>query len=239
VSVPRLTCLTPTVRLADKLPYLMDLYDCLLAQSMYDWEWIVMADVAADYEILQARWWDERVRVVFDDLADVDRSARHPIPTLYNRWYPQAKGEFLMAAFDDDLLHPDIFKVYTEYFDANPQQLAAYVSMQHQSVDRPGVSDTNRTYWIPAGPTRRQGMLDCQIDGGQTCIRRELLDLVPAPWWPETTEHDLLRHCDGRYLDHMAQATDFPPCGDPNTAYVVHRFTPVSTFTNNIGVVHG
>jgi hypothetical protein len=237
--MPRVTCLTPTVFVGRKLPYIRDLYNCLLAQTMTDWEWILMCDRFEDYDRLMRYQIDKRVKLVYDDLADVDRSQRHPIPTLYNRWYPQAKGEFLFPAFDDDLLHPDIMKVFCDFFDARPDNDACYISLQHQHVDKPGVSDEGRAHWLLADRLRMSGMLDCQIDGGQACIRKTLLDKVPAPWWPETAAWGELRHCDGLMLQNFSQATDFYPTGITDVAYLTHRFTPVSTFTNNRGVIHG
>lgn len=239
MPAPRVTCLTPTHKTAEKLPYLLDLHSCLVNQTMPDWEWILMADQREDYDILLQADLDPRVSLVYDSLEDVDRGQRHPIPVLYNRYYPEARGEFIFPAFDDDLINWHTFGVFTSYFDANPGSRACYISLQHQYVDAPGIQDENRAHWLPADRIRTSGMLDCQIDGGQACIRKSLLDDVPAPWWPETAVWSEVRHCDGLYLQHLSQATDFVPTGEPGVPYLIHRFTPVSTFTKNTGVVNG
>jgi hypothetical protein len=81
-------------------------------------------------------------------------------------------------------------------------------------------------------------MLDCQIDGGQACIRTTLLDKVDPPWWPEDADWGNVRHCDGLMLEYFARnGVIFWPTGNPETGYLIHRFTPVSTFTRNTGQI--
>lgn len=227
--MPRVSVFTPTVDPGVKMPYLSDLYGSILRQTMPDWEWVLMTDRPEDHEALQAVLWDDRVRLVFED--QMDRDTQHPIPFLFNRFFPEARGEFLIAAFDDDFLHEDTFKVSVEFMDANPDQLACYFGLQHQRVSGPGIADGGRLDWFRADYTRTSGQVDCQMDGGQACIRKTLLDRVSPPWWPETPERGSLTHCDGIYLERLTQATSFAPAGDPNVPYLTHRFTPVSTFT--------
>jgi hypothetical protein len=227
--VPRVSVFTPTVDPPRKMLYLNDLYGSILSQTMPDWEWVLMTDRPEDYDALRAVYWDERVKLVFDD--SLDRSSQHPIPYLFNRFFPEGEGDFIIAAFDDDFLHEDTLKVCVEFMDAHPGQDACYFSLQHQRVSQPGISDGNRSDWFRADYVRSSGQVDCQMDGGQACIRRTLLDRVPPPWWPETPAGGALSHCDGLYLENLTRMTTFAPCGDPDIPYLTHRFTPVSTFT--------
>jgi hypothetical protein len=229
--MPRVSVFTPTVDSAVKTPYLNDLYGSILRQTMPDWELTLMTDRPEDYEALQAAGWDDRVRVVFDD--SMNHATQHPIPFLFNRFFPEARGEFIIVAFDDDFFHEDTFGVCVEFMDANPDQLACYFSLQHQSVSGPGIVEGGRSTWFKADHVRVSGGVDCQMDGGQACVRKTLLGRVPSPWWPETPDRGSLTHCDGLYLEKLTEFTSFTPAGDPDVPYLTHRFTPVSTFTKN------
>lgn len=220
------------------MPYLRDVYECLKAQTMPDWEWLLMTHEENDREALPEAMamagipQGGNIRIFHAD--SPDRATIHPMCNLFNTFFPMARGEFLFDYSDDDLISDDCFQTFTEFFDKNPMANAAYVSLQHEYTD--GVN-ANRTYWIKADRPRRTGLLDGHVDGSQVCIRKMLLDKVPPPWWPETTDRAVLRHADGMYIEKMAQAAMFFPAGNVNKAYVVHRFTPVSSFTTNTGQV--
>jgi hypothetical protein len=233
----RVSILTPTVNVKAKLPYLRDALACLHAQTMPDWEWILMTDHPVDYYLLdELDDRSPRIRRVCE--APKDRSVQHPMPFLFNKFVPQTRGEFVFAMSDDDLIAASCLQAFTDHFDANPESDACYVTLKHQYVTGPGITNEGSAHSLMASRPRGQGQLVCQIDGGQVCVRKSLYDKVPAPWWPETPEPSELRIVDGRYMDNMAQnGTLFQPAGDPNVVQVVHRFTPISTFTTNIGPV--
>jgi hypothetical protein len=232
--MPKISVFTPTVNVQAKLPYLQDAYASLKAQTTDDWEWWLLVDRVKDFEFLQD---EEIINSLGYDVVHlgIPSQGAHPMPFLLNQTFPLANGEFLFSFSDDDILHPDTFKVFTEFFDANPAEDACYVSLGHAYVNGPG--EAEGLLAIPADRPRGQGQLRNQIDGGQACIRKSLLNKVPGPWWPEDPTWGNLRSVDGGYLEHLASAATFQPAGDPGIPYVLHRFTPVSTFTKNTGPV--
>jgi hypothetical protein len=233
--MPRISVFTPTVNVREKLPYLQDAYKSLRAQTVDDWEWTLLLDRTEDYDFLRDEVRDSG-DLHWDELyLDTPSEGSHPMPYLLNKAFRQARGELLFSFSDDDILHPDTFRVFTEFFDQNPDEDACYVSLGHAYVNGPGSAEGHVA--IPASAPRGQGALRNQIDGGQACIRKSLLNKVPGPWWPEDPTWGNLRSVDGGYLEHMASAVTFQPAGDPGIPYVLHRFTPVSTFTKNTGPV--
>jgi hypothetical protein len=103
-------------------------------------------------------------------------------------------------------------------------------SLQHQCVSS-AEDDAVGTYWLLADSPKGTSQLDGLRDGGQVCIRNSLLERVSYPWWPESPNPTDVRHMDGGYLENVARAAIFQPVGEVMRPYVVHRFTPVSTFS--------
>jgi hypothetical protein len=230
----RIGVYTPTHQVAAKLPYLQDCRHCLQTQTVSDWEWHILTDTPEDYECAKSELaLPQNAHVLYGSPAD--RQAQHPLPWLLNRFFENSDNEFLFLYADDDLLHPELFELLISCFDTVPgdSNAAFWVSLAHTYATEPGIPPDGfpLAYWIPADGPRVQGMLDCRVDGGQVCVRRSHLDSVPKPWWPESAHPDTVRHMDGLYLENVAAKVTFFPAGSIDIPYVVHRFTPVSTFS--------
>lgn len=225
----RISVFTPT-RGEDKLPYLFQALIDLQAQTFGEWEWFIL-DNAEERRHYLARVLDsadERVKYVYDN--DFDRSQVHAMPYLLNKYYPQATGDLIFYLSDDDRLDPALFSTFVSWFDKNPDTSAAWVSLGLVNVTGPDDEGMLRGA-IPAEGVLSAGMLDNRVDGGQIMHRKSCLDVIGQPYFPESVADESARHCDGQFMEKLAQHWNFYPVGVSSKFYVTHRFTPVSTFT--------
>ncbi len=237
--MPRISVFTPT-RGEEKRPYLKQVLDTLRAQTMSDWEWWVLdnSDDMGLYHEFEKDAYDDvrqdKIQYVWDN--DFDRSQVHAMPYLLNKYYPLANGDLVFYISDDDLLHPDTFQTFVDFFDAEPDKSVTYVSLGHAHVTSPTDSLVFRSAITTSG-VRGAGQVDCQIDGGQIMHRKSCLDSLEKPWFPESADDASARHCDGQFMEKLAQHYPFYPTGHPTRLYVQHRFTPVSHFTPSPGKI--
>lgn len=234
----RIGVYTPTHRVAAKIPYLRDCLKCLQAQTFSDWEWNILTDNPEDYACAKSEL-DLPPNAHVRHAAPADRHAQHPLPWLLNHFFEKSDTELLFLYADDDLLHPELFALFADCFDTVPEEsnAAFWVSLAHTFVSGAGMTAAGLPIvsWIKADGPRVAGTLDCRVDGGQVCVRRSHLDSIPRPWWPESSDPGTVRHMDGLYLENVASNGVFFPAGNTDTPYVVHRFTPVSTFSPSGG----
>lgn len=222
----RISIFTPT-RGEEKLPYLKQALSDLQGQTVPDWEWFIL-DNNPDASLVTIGDEDDRIRYRYDN--DFDRSQVHAMPFLLNKYYPQADGDLIFYLSDDDRLDPDLFSTFVSWFDKNPDEAAAWVSLGLYNVTGPDDPGSLRGA-IPAEGVLTAGMLDNRVDGGQIMHRKSCLDVIGQPYFPESVADESARHCDGQFMEKLAQHWNFYPAGVSSKYYVTHRFTPVSTFT--------
>lgn len=225
----RVSVFTPT-RGREKLPYLVQAMRSLQAQDMTDWEWLVLDN--NDHKGVVSLGFAERdlrIKVIYDN--DFDRSQVHPMPYLLNKYYPQANGDLIFYLSDDDLVRPALFGMFTEFFDSHPEDDACWVTLGVCNAGSPA-TDNAPVYYIHADRVKGAGTIDQQVDGGQICHRKSVLDRM-TEWFPQAAEISTARHCDGLFMENMARTgVTLVPLGSPFVPYVIHRNTPVSTFTS-------
>jgi glycosyltransferase involved in cell wall biosynthesis len=229
----RISVFTPTGT-EEKIPFLKQALVSLQAQTMTDWEWWVLdnSPTMALYHMLEEDAYvpvrQDKIRYVYDN--DFDRSQVNFMPVLLNRYYPEANGDLIFYMSDDDLLDPNTFKVFVDFFDSHPDEYVCWASLQMLNVTSHEDAGRERG-WIKADKIRHLGELDCQVDGGQICHRKSALAAIEQPYFPESANHQSASHCDGQFMEKLAAHFPFHPVGDPEVAYAIHRFTPVSYFT--------
>lgn len=100
MPAPRVSVIVPTYNRATFLPHLLD---SLLAQTMRDWEAVVVDDGSGDDTVACVRAYmrrDERVRLFV-------QPRNGGLPAAINRGLRAARGEYLTYCGDDDLYTPD------------------------------------------------------------------------------------------------------------------------------------
>ena len=171
-------------------------------------------------------------RIVYEEIGftEAERAERYITAVLLNRYYPKAAGRVIFYISDDDLMEPGCLARCMAELDGHPEQSVVWFTMwrtawsQQQQRFRPAGS-------IPAvnavGVGTGQPQADCRIDGGQVAHRRECLDQIDQPWFPEDRSKYVAMHADGVFLQKLANRYVFHPVPE---YLMTHRVTPLSTW---------
>jgi glycosyltransferase involved in cell wall biosynthesis len=234
VTRPRISCFLPSF---NKHGFAVEAVQSVLDQDTGNWELFILEN-STDRQtrvLLKELPVTEDPRIRYDELDDLDeiRNSRYITSWLLNQHYPRAQGDFIFYLSDDDLLHPAIFGEIAKHFDENLDHDALYFSLARSPAGLPGEgTDFGSSVWPPiiASVSRGPSQVDCQIDGGQVCYRKEVLTRMEQPWFPEDARGDTACHSDGLFLDKLAHLATFHPL----PVYgVKHRMTPLSTWTRH------
>ena len=107
----KFSIITPEHR-QDNFPYLLELYDSILAQTYENWEWVIYTNGDVTPDNLPPRIkQDERVKV-FQDLTDNTK-----VGYIKNRAFHLGSGDVLVEVDHDDAITPDcleeLYKAYS------------------------------------------------------------------------------------------------------------------------------
>lgn len=206
----------------------------VLDQDFEDWElWVLENSTDGRTRSILRNFLptdDPRIHFEVIDLDVEIRANYSPAAYLDNRWYPKANGEIILYISDDDLFMPGLFSSISSYFNNYPDREAVYFHLARTRAVRPGTGTTwgERFAGIPADLPRGAGEVDCQIDGGQVAYRKQVLNKIDSPYFPECNDGDA-GHADGLHLEKITQAgIIFYPLP---VAGVIHRHTLVSTWS--------
>lgn len=207
----------------------------VLAQDFKDWElWVLenSTDNGRTRALLEKSTpvkVDARIRYLRLNISKEIRDSRYVAAWLLNEYYPRATGDFIFYLSDDDLFTPGIFSSAVRYFDEHSKHHALYFGLYRTLANKPGEGhgDRNVVGEIPARMPLFAGRLDGYVDGGQVAYRRQVLDSIGQPYFPDDKDGALARHCDGLHLEKVAKQFVFWPL---NVTGVIHRHTPKSTW---------
>jgi glycosyltransferase involved in cell wall biosynthesis/tetratricopeptide (TPR) repeat protein len=113
---PKVTALISTF---NRPQYLAEAISSIEAQSMDDWELIVLNDGGVDVAGVVEKFADPRIVYVPDD---VNKGAA----IRFNQGLHLAKGDYVCYLGDDDLFYPNHFEVLSKALDDNPEAGLAY-----------------------------------------------------------------------------------------------------------------
>lgn len=232
---PRITVFLPS---HNKGGFAVEAARSVFEQDFDDWElWILenSTDDGRTRKLLRKYVDLDDPRVIYEDidLPAAIRNEFHACPYLLNQYYPLANGEIIFYISDDDLFMPGVFRTVVDYLDSNPAHHAVYFHLARTSADSPGEGKLWRERWsgIAADAPRAAGQLDCFVDGGQIAYRKHVLDAIKQPYFHPGKKHSEAAHADGMHLESIARAGfQFHPVDIPG---VIHRHTPVSTWTKS------
>ena len=212
--------------------YVRDAIGSVLDQDCTDFELWVLENSDDDGETRTAvAPLLQDPRVIYEEitLSEEDRiPVRYPTAVLLNRYYPKASGEYIAYISDDDVFDPQCFSRCLAEFAAHPDYHAVWFTMWREQWDASQVR-FRAAGSIPAvnavGAGTGQPKADCRVDGGQVIHRRECVEEVGQPLFPEVmgTAH----HADGVFLQKLADLHPLHPIPD---RLLTHRCTPLSTW---------
>jgi glycosyltransferase involved in cell wall biosynthesis len=183
--MPRATVVIPCYNYAR---YLQECVDSVLAQTMPDWEAIVIDDASTDEtpEVM-SRLTDPRIRLVRHEqnLGNIG---------TYNQGYRMARGEFVVMLSADDRYKPEYLRRTIALFDAHPEVGLVYTPCEQ-------IDDQGRSLGTRPVPHSRDGvydelrwlMFDNYIPHSAAIARRSVLEDVGLydPLFPRSGDWEL------------------------------------------------
>ncbi|MDR0621084.1 MAG: glycosyltransferase [Deltaproteobacteria bacterium] len=137
---PKVTALISTF---NRPKYLEEAIGSIVAQTMEDWELIVLNDGGVDVADVVAKFADPRILYVPDE---VNKGAA----IRFNQGLNMAKGDYVVYLGDDDTFYPNHFEVLSKALDENPEIGMAY-------------SDLYAVSSVADGKTGKRHILDKQM----------------------------------------------------------------------------
>ena len=113
---PKVTALISTF---NRPQYLAEAIESIRAQTMDDWELIVLNDGGVDVGHVVANFADPRIVYVPDE-----RNKGAAI--RFNQGLRRAKGDYVCYLGDDDTFYPNHFEILSKALDDNPEAGLAY-----------------------------------------------------------------------------------------------------------------
>ncbi|MDR2461537.1 MAG: glycosyltransferase [Deltaproteobacteria bacterium] len=116
IDHPKVTALISTF---NRPQYLAESIKSVLAQTMNDWELIILNDGGIDVADVVAKFADPRITYVPDS---VNKGAA----IRFNQGLHLSRGDYVCYLGDDDLFYPNHFEVLSKALDENPEAGLAY-----------------------------------------------------------------------------------------------------------------
>jgi GT2 family glycosyltransferase len=116
MAAPKVSVVVPTFNIAR---YVGDCLASVRAQTLSDWECIVVDDGSTDATA-------QRIRQDADPRIKLIEQSNKGVSTARNLGLASARGTYLLFLDGDDLLHPQALSRLSAHLDAHPQAVAAY-----------------------------------------------------------------------------------------------------------------
>ena len=125
---PKVTVILPTY---NRAAYLTQAIDSIRAQTLKDWELIIVDDASSDKTPEVVRDFvqqDPRIRYY-------RHNSNQGVATVRNTGLKHARGTYIAFQDDDDLSHPERLHRQVDYLDAHPHVVLLYTHMVNFSSD--------------------------------------------------------------------------------------------------------
>ncbi len=189
--------------------------DSLLAQTHANWSGVLMdSGVLLDqgyFNYLK----DPRLKVMHSGEKPGMGKTVNMASWCFNRWLKSgaATGELVMYLCDDDILYPDAFKTFWDfYLKHNREPQAMYASQDIGVVYPDGKTKIvgQRIADRPAGRLVGGKRLDCKVDYLQFCHTRTILDKFREAYKTDDIHSEDKRdahHADGIFMEQIGAIT--------------------------------
>lgn len=223
---PKISCLLVS---HEKPQYVNDAINSVLAQTLQDWELLIM-DSGSLLQAGHFSWLnDPRIKLMASDEDDGLRKRVAMAPWCYNQMLGKCKADIVCYLCDDDLYYPNAFETLVNFFESNREAQACYASQDMVTIRPDGSSfhAGERRALVARGPMADGPRMDCQVDYLQFCHRREIINLLPGRpvFWPENKNTQ--SHADGVFMDRIG---DLVPILPIDIKISQNRRTPISTY---------
>lgn len=166
---------------------------------------------------------DTRIRYFEENLTSSFRKSFNVEPWLRNKYYPKARGDYLVFLADDDLLLQNCLSESVSFLEKNRAnviyfgQYIQYLNSGKQYFDS---MVREPSILLRKGKDNPRELLD----GGQVIFKTKLLKKLPQPFFP--TEFSVEEICDRLFLEKLSALESFQPI---RKILGVKRVTKIST----------
>lgn len=217
---PKITCILVS---HEKPEYCQQAIDSVKNQDMSDWQLII---VDSGYLINNNffKETDNRIQVLKSGETLHMRSEKTMASWCFNKCFREnlINGELVMYLCDDDILYPNAFSTFVNYYEENPHCMAMLASQDIGVITKQGkeyiTSERRATTFV--GQCCSGQKLDCVYDYLQLCHKKELWNEVK---WSEDKNDK--NHADGIFMDKIGDIVAIHPI---DIKIGVNRRTPRS-----------
>jgi glycosyltransferase involved in cell wall biosynthesis len=201
----------------NKPRFVKEAVQCVLDQTHPNWEATLM-----DSGVLLKQGYfdylkDPRFKIIPTGETPEFARARNMASWCLNHWLnsDRAKGELVMYLCDDDLLYPEAFATYWDFYvEHNREPQAMYASQDIGVVDAQGQNQVvgRRIADRPRGRFCRGGRLDCRVDSLQMCHTSRILEKYKEVYKTDqfhSADKRDAHHADGIFMEQLGALTKF------------------------------
>jgi glycosyltransferase involved in cell wall biosynthesis len=199
----------------NKPRFVKDAVQGVLDQTHPDWEGTLMDSGLLLRQGFFAYLKDPRLTVIPTGETPEQAQTRNMASWCLNRWLnsDRARGELIMYLCDDDLIYPEAFETYWNFYRQNDRvPHAMYASQDIGLVDPQGRTQIvgRRVADRPAGRFCRGRRLDCHVDSLQLCHTSKILatfrEVYKTSQYHSEDKRDA-HHADGIFMEQLGALT--------------------------------
>jgi spore maturation protein CgeD len=203
----------------NKPNFVREAVQSVVTQTFQNWECILIDSGVLLKQDFFKDISDPRIRVIASGETPEEARTRNMASWCFNRLLTggEVRGELIMYLCDDDLLYPEAFETYWNFYvqhDREPQ--AMYASQDIGLVDQHGKTSVigRRLAKKPAGRFCRGARLDCRVDYLQFCHSRAILEKYREVYGTTQYHSEDKRdaaHADGIFMERIGALTKVYP----------------------------
>lgn len=215
MTAPLASVFTPSY---NKGHYAAEAIGSVLAQDFTDFEYWILENSTdgVTRQVIAPLLGDPRIIYEEITLTPEERQGSYPAALLLNRYYPKANGRYIFYLSDDDLFDPECVGRCVSFMEEDGSRRVCFFSHRHVTLAGGGGFAPCGGIWAldPMGAGTGLPVVDSRIDGGQIAHRKDCLDVLDQPWFPEDAEQGIACHADGLFMQKLAEHFTFHPITD-------------------------
>ncbi len=203
----------------NKPRFVKEAVQCVLDQTYQDWQ----ATLVDSGVLLNQGFFhdlkDPRIKVVRSGETPGMSKTTNMAPWCFNRWLNsgEVKGELVLYLCDDDLLYPEAFATFWDFYTQHGREPQAMYASQHIGlVDEQGKTKIigKRIADRPAGRFCKGRRLDCRVDYLQFCHTKKILEEFRKAYKTSnyhSEDRESFDHADGVFMERIGALTKVYP----------------------------
>jgi len=232
----KVSLITPSY---NKPEYVIDTVKSIVNQTYKNWEYTIIEnstdevtrDKIKQYISNLPQEIKNKIIYIEKNFSIEERRTKYIPSIIVNDFYKNTKNtDLLFYISDDDYLHVNCFDYLVKEFNNNNNIVFYFklglLQQRGSSFINVGELPAMNTFGKEFNKTRTP--VD-YVDGGQIIFKKELLNKISYPFFEENLIQGVSNHCDGLFLEKIANTVGIPPISF-NIPLGFHRITTKSTW---------